>query len=940
MVTRNLYKVANIDKPTTYMVNGFLTAIIDFNITAITGSRTFGIYGDVGTASSGSPRPNAWLNGEKQSGNITISSVGNYRIVVDLVGVNNLYINVVDGSGFTFTGFCRVHFTPMSIDDYVKYQNALDTYLFDKAGEDEHIVKGGFEEVYDVRLKKQIDININKLYQSVSSANRYVRVYKSDDGSTWSAVNDFVCDEFILFAGWVSISDREEINLYGNVEDVNYIKVKIDTPSDNLFTISHQIHAEYKEFRTFLLSMSDNYNLNLVKGVFKGYKYVKLGLNDQDTTTPGANIWFEKRPQVLNANYEEIKVPYNPNFYSIGSARTFIKIIGTAVGGGVVFDFGEPLDELRLYNGGTATWGSVYITLSNEKPESKKSPAVEKNDYRIVPCNIKIAGARRDVFGADAIEYTDTEIYYYQYGYNGMVWKCTFNADSVDSFIAGEKIRYAYLMPYDYSGNVGTLRLPNRIVIFTNKNRILYNNNTTLEAGDFSHFKEARVVNPFKKWQAVNNQNDVDAVHKYFPVLKGYDYDQFDGRTVAQGTAVGDLLTDFSVDNSWNTRSYNTLARANKVAVFANYNQHNTEPYVIATVDGGKTWKVVLWFAHTTDYSNSAAGEIDLTPITSQSAYTANSLKLCIRKYRVPTEETPEPANTFIIDENDQVNVSSFTTDGEGNCVVNLAEAKDFGAYSPVCFFKNNGSASIWDTICNNDMTEDGTNNNGVFFRLKKISNTQYQLRAMLGNPYEASLMCYHIHCINRCCAGFVISTGESYNSTSRYEGGMVYFLTCNYNNGTNVLPNGTDDLINKTVRLTSSPNGVNRACGAYLFNDHADPTFMYVSDESFYTTGKRNASIPGRSIEVQNVPTGIFRGKLSDIDDQSKYECVCDTKSTIVSLCEHMGHFAADGHGDALCLSKNGVDWHIETNLYDNTVNGTDVNGNIYFGNYKVEFK
>lgn len=937
MVTRNLYKVANIDRPTTYMVNGFLTAIIDFNITAITGSRTFGIYGDVGTVSSSSPRPNAWLNGEKQSGNITISSVGNYRIVVDLVNVNNLFVNVVDSNGFTFTGTCRIHLTPMSVDDYVKYQKAVDSFLEDS--DNKTIVRGGYEEIYDVRGMKQLDISIKKLYQSASSSNRYVRVYKSDDGSTWSNVDDFVCDEFILFAGWVDVSSRDSLNLFANIENVKYIKVKIDTPVDDLFTISHELHDNYIN-RTFLLWLGSNFYLNLVKNNFKGYRYVKVGLYNQTTSSIGANIYIEDRPNVLNANYEKIEFPYSNPFYSSSAGRTFFNILGTAVGGGVVLEFADTLTELRFFTGGTANFGSVYITLSNEKIKTNDDILTEKNDYKIIDCPIKVKGAFRDVFGADVLEYTSTKIYYYQYGYKGLVWSCDFNTDNVDSFIAGETIRYAYLIPYSYNGNVGTLRLPNRIVIFTNKNRILYNNNTTLEAGDFSHFKEARVVNPFKKWQAVNDQSDVDAVHKYFPVLKGYNYDQFDGRTVAQGTAVGDLLTDFSVDNSWNIRSYNTLARANKVAVFANYNQHNTEPYVIATVDGGKTWKVVLWFAHTTDYPDSAAGEIDLTPIISQSAYTANSLKLCIRKYRVPTEETPEPANTFIIDENDQVNVSSFTTDGTGNCVVNLAEAKDFGNYSPVCFFKNNGSASIWDTICNNDMTEDGANNNGIFFRLTKISNTQYQLRAMLGNPYEASLMCYHIHCINRCCAGFVISTGESYKSANQYEGGMVYFLTCNYNNGTNMLPNGTNDLINKTVRLTSSPDGVNRTCGAYLFNDFADPTFMYVSDESFYTTGKRNASIPGRTIEVQNVPTGIFRGKLSDIDDQSKYECVCDTKSTIVSLCEHMGHFAADGHGDALCLSKNGKDWHIETNIYNNNINGTDMYGNIYFGNYKVEFK
>ena len=935
MVTRNLYKVEELLKSSIFMVNGFLTAIIDFNVTSISGTRTFGIYGDIGTPTSSSPIPNIWLNGNKVTGNISVSTIGNHRIVVDLVNVKNLLVNVVNNAGYSATGTCRICFTPMSYDDYIKYQNAVDDKFSNST-----FVKGGSEEIYDTRDIKQVDIRVKRISKSDSAANRYVRVYKSDDGATWENATNFVCEIQNLPGGYADISDIDEINLYGNVEDANYIKIKIETPSDDVYLISPILCKEYKEFRTFLLDISSNSYNGLVTNLFKGYRYVKIGLNNQVGST-NANIFFNERAVVLNSDYERIEVPYTYPFYATGINRTLIRLIGKAYGGGIGFDFGSALSELRIYTGGTGTFGSIYVTLSNSIPTITEEAAIEKNDYKIVNCPIKVNGASRDVFGADALEYTSSELYYYQYGYKGLVWKCEFNSDNVENLIEGETIRYAYLMPYNYKSNVGTLRLPNRIVVFTNKNRILFNNAEEEQYfTNFNYFKEARVINPFKKWQPVNNIDDVDNVHKYFPVLKDYNYDQFKGRSVIQGTTEGDLLVDFSVDNSWNSRSYNTLARANKVAIFGNYNQANTEPYVLATVDGGKTWKVVLWFAHTTDYPNSAAGEIDLSPISSQAAYTPNSLKLCIRKYRVPTEENPEPLNTFIIDEVDQVDVSSFSTDSNGNCLVNLSESKNFGGYSPVCFFKNNGSESIWDTICNNNMTEDGVNNNGIFFRLKKISNTQYQLRAMIGNPYEASLMCYHIHCVNRCSAGFVISTGESYTDTNKYEGGMVYFLTCNYNNGTNTLYGGIDSLINNTIRLTSSPNGVNRACGAYLFNDFSDPTFLYVSDESFYTTGKRNASIPKRTIQVKNVPTGIFIGKLSDIDNQSKFECICDAKSTIVSLCEHMGHFAADGHGDALCLSKNGKDWHIETNMYKNTVNGTDMNGCIYFGDYKVVFK
>ena len=934
MVTKNIFHVQALGTDNTFNVNGFLTAIIDVNVTEFSSLIPINIYGDVtSSVDSNSPRQKVWVDDVLISSVPVLQSAGKHRLVVDLTNVK--YLRIVRG---TIVGTCNICFTP-----YVVEKNT-DLYM------------GGQEFVYDVCGKKQIDIKIEKIYKYTTNI-KYVRLYKSNDGNTWENFTEANSAWGVTIGGYTDITNVDSVELYANVENVNFLKVVIASHYLDVYRVNTTIHSGYIEGREFDLNVRGNtlQNASTMASLFKGYRYVKIEFSNTTVSTGyGALTYYVGENDVpfarlLNSKFNIIETPYyldRYGFATITSNQRMVPLIGNAIGGGIVFDFEKPLTNGVRFrdnksSGSDIVFGSFHITLYKNKPSVESEEIVaDRNDYVVKDCKIQLPNAKRDVFGADVIEYTSDKIHYYQFGYNGILWEIQFDSNTVEALQDGETIKYAYLIPYNQNNAVGSLNLPNRIIVFTNKNRLLFNYDANIY--DLMHFKEAKITNPYKKWQAVNDSSKVDAVHKYFPVLKDYDYEQFENRgaAVIQGTSVGNLLLDFpNQAANWNRNTWCNMSRSNKVVLFGNYNTYNTEPFVIGTVDGGKTWKVVIWFAFVSGYPGVGGGRIDLTPISSQAAYTANSLKLCIRDYRVPTDEVKEPADTFIIDEAKQVNVSSFSTDSNGDTLVNLSTGIDFGTYSPVCFFKNNGAANVWDYICNNDMTEDGANSNGIFFRLQKISNTQYKLLANLGNPYEPSLTCFHIHCVNRTCAGFTISTGESYNPTA-YEGGMIYFLTQNYNNGSNKISGGIDTLLNKTFRLTSSPNGVNRACGTYIFNDEKDPTVVYVSDESFYTSGKRNATIPGRTVELKNVPTGIFMGKLSDIDDQSKYECVCETRGTMLSLFEWNGHFAADGHSESVCFSKDGKNWNQESNSYFNTINGCDVEGNIYFGDYKVEFK
>ena len=396
----------------------------------------------------------------------------------------------------------------------------------------------------------------------------------------------------------------------------------------------------------------------------------------------------------------------------------------------------------------------------------------------------------------------------------------------------------------------------------------------------------------------------------------------------------------------WNRIKYSSMTKCQKYCAFGNYNQMYQEPFVMMTNDGGRTWYVHAYFAVTDFYYAQGPGsDVDLSPITNVAgAYVANSLRMCRKRFNLPTAEVKEPTTPFIIDENDKSLVTGFSVNEQGQCVVTVADNVDYDGNYPIVYFENVNAGSGWDYICNNSVTP-SSGGNGIFFRVEKVSANQYILYGDTGNPNEGDMVCRHIHAVNAVECGVLISTGESYgvNPPNMFQGGFLYVIKQTENNGGGaILITYGNTNLDVVTRLTSSPLGVNRASGAFLFSDNADPTLLYVSDEAF-TVGdnhKRYAALPaGRTQMLPVTPGGIYIGKLSDVDEQAKFKCVCETKGTVVGLTENKGHFAADGHENAICFSKNGFDWFIEEDSRS-YVNGCDNKGNIYFGNKVAVFK
>lgn len=802
----------------------------------------------------------------------------------------------------------------------------------------------------------------------------------NDNFSTVSNIPMYIKTENSIITSRLDVTSSVK-SVFANVE--GFVKVRIRNYRNYEVNIKNcKCHKKYIEGNkiTFCGSSYTSY-----QKLLKGYRYLKLNFLDtaiingvQDNSSVINTSVFIDFRYYINNSYSAIS-PLTIKYYDRGMNRIHkdflhhlygLVLHGAPVGGGYIVELPETIgsDEVRivptkfhsLNNSSARVLYELECYANKPNAEEVYTKLYEHEDYEVYKLPTEITN--RDVLNYDVLEWDDTSLTFYNFGYLGIKYNIPFNSDNVAHFLNGENIKFAYLLPMSApynegarDGMVSSTFNWSRIVVFTNT-RVFHNyplrGNDNRPLSDLAFFDESTIYNYYeKRWQPVNDKNKADSTHKYLPVLKDYDYNQFNGRVTGTtgfvdtygngGLGQLGLLQDMLYEGKvfWNRLAYSSMTKGPKWCTFGNYaTDFGAESIVMSTNNGGRTWWAQAYFAATDFFNFMHGGRIDISPITSVAgSYISGSLKMCRKRFNVPTDEVKEPLTPFVINNSDQALVTSFEVDSDGNALVNLASDVDYDGVFPIVYFENVSASDEWNYICNTGFSADGETNNGIFFRVEKVTPTQYKLFADLGNPYNGDAVCRHIHAVNSVESGILVSTGESY-SENWYEGGFLYLLPQVARNGSNATtPQQNPGLI----RLSSSINGVNRCAGAFMFITAGSPTLLYASDEAFVIKDnhKRYASIDGRTAKVPVTPGGIFIGKLSDIDDVTKFECVCPFQTTLIGLTENHGHFAADGHNNSVAFSKDGYKWNMD--VQDKSqINGTDNYGNIYFGDKVVMFK
>ena len=147
---------------------------------------------------------------------------------------------------------------------------------------------------------------------------------------------------------------------------------------------------------------------------------------------------------------------------------------------------------------------------------------------------------------------------------------------------------------------------------------------------------------------------------------------------------------------------------------------------------------------------------------------------------------------------------------------------------------------------------------NMKLYKVEVIDKYNFFIYECVSNPLN-ELACRHIHHINRVRDGWLIGTGEI------YPNGWLLYLQMKEAD-TYSIKKASSYL--KCFQLNSSANSVQRTVGADII-DGVTPMLCFASDHDLLD---RPQNIIGNDITFKRNSTGIYYGKLTDINDFKKY--------------------------------------------------------------------
>ena len=897
------------------------------------------------------------------------------EFVIDLSKTETLKVEITNNAYFINSGELRIFFSYEEINpsDYKHETLTL------KRSETETITKT-FQVTGEFMV---LNLNVPK------EINYIFTIYlkgKLKGGTDYEILNYYKSDGVRVGSGFIQFLESQKI--WSNV--ANYESIKLEITSEYRETQELEIDLKFtdKLNRKIILplnvQMSDFGSFHSAKITFDNYHYSikKYGITAKTKNKNNEYvlpILKDLKGKVLNSN-QRSDILFDTNSFQF-------LCLGEKINGGFVLDYGKNVFPEtfafstyagEIIEGATPTQnGSVFIELFSDEyiseiTEEKEVVLQSREKYDVIGINIQERIV--DALGEDILTKVSENIYrLYRLGFDGWNYEIPINSTYIPSLLSGETVRFVRLVKAQGAINTEF----NRVCLFTNKNRILYNH---IKDSFVNYFREAPVYNSEKKFHAVNTKAKASATAKYLPIFPDYDYNQFDGR-ISVGTVQNDvfgeplpflvssngfLLEDFKTDNAFTYLADSSFVNSKFYGtIWGTYNIVNAEPCLLAS-SGGKEWTIIKWFGSVSEFDMNQITtlKVDLSTIISNAGgYVSGNLKVKQRKYINPSSVEKEPSTAFeissgvsVTDINVVGNETIITVSDETLLMPNARSIVEFSELSPIVFFEKVSGSNELDYITNN-VDANGNNNSGIFFRLKRVALNQFKLFAMIGNPYEAKSICRHIHSVSEYQIGFVITTGENYrnrNGNVFFEGGFIYLIEANNRN--NIATNEYTHLnvkisyfYKQPIRLTSSEKGVNRACGAFLMSD-INSTLLYVSDS--LENDNRMVLIDGRT-PINISVLGVYKVALKDIDDINKINCVAETYNPAIGLTENNGRFAVSQFaGNAIFSSDFGETWHEETlptlqkglpmpsPFYGGMVNGTLDDGSFFYLNTKISFK
>lgn len=220
-----------------------------------------------------------------------------------------------------------------------------------------------------------------------------------------------------------------------------------------------------------------------------------------------------------------------------------------------------------------------------------------------------------------------------------------------------------------------------------------------------------------------------------------------------------------------------------------------------------------------------------------------------------------------------------------------------------------------------NNKIDSQSGGTGILFKADVIDASSIALYELVSSS-ENNIPCRHIHHVNRIKDGWMIGTGEI------YPNGWIFYIQMKEAD-TYSIRQARDEF--KMIRLNTQERSVQRTMGVILLDDN-DGTLFYASDHD--TLPREPISMPEEVEACTRGSTGIYKGKLSDLNDRNRFTCICDVREPCFYFQMLDGILLFCGQRGELAVSFDmGMSWEKER-ISDPIIHYYGNNGQIYYFN------
>lgn len=214
-----------------------------------------------------------------------------------------------------------------------------------------------------------------------------------------------------------------------------------------------------------------------------------------------------------------------------------------------------------------------------------------------------------------------------------------------------------------------------------------------------------------------------------------------------------------------------------------------------------------------------------------------------------------------------------------------------------IAFFGKNNLPSKLNWLINNECGSTSTGNN-LFFKVKVIDDFTFEVLECVSQSTH-NICCRHIHHVNRVKDGWLCGTGEIYPN-----GWLLYIQMKQADTFSIKRAWEKFDII----ILNGSKQSVQRTMGA-IIDSNKDINIIYASDHDTLST---EPYIFNDNTSLSRNSTGVFKGKLKNINNRDKFSCIFEAKEPCFFFQNLNGKFIFCGQRGELAISfDKGISWH-----------------------------